>query len=103
MSTNDEFTYTTGPLVDEFASDVAERKSAHKAIGQWAAEGRLGDLAKELGELADIVAKSGYVPARRRADAEKYQELAKSVTDRELARYYRDKAKQAATQMGEQK
>ncbi len=101
MTTNDKFTYTTGPAVDAFAADAADRRSVYKAIGYWAAEGRLGDLAAELTELASTVSKSGYVPPARRAEAEKYDELAKSVTDRELARFYREKSRQAAAQTGE--
>jgi hypothetical protein len=95
-------TFDTGPLLDELAAVSAEQRSTYKAIGLMAAKGKLGALAKELAELADDIAKSAYVPPAAKADHHRYQELAKSVTDRELARFYRDKAAAARSQMGEQ-
>ncbi len=90
----------TGPLVDEFIADTAERKSAASAIAHWLTNGRLGSLAKELGNLAEEVERL-YVPPARRAEAEHYEELAKSVQDKDLAKYYRDRAKRARRQTGE--
>jgi hypothetical protein len=92
----------TGPLVDEFITDTAVRKSAAKALAHWITAGRLGALAKELGNLAAEMERV-YTPPERRAEAERFEKLAKSVQDRELARTYREKAKAARSQMGETK
>ncbi len=60
-----------------------------------------GALAKELGELAETIAKSGYVPVARRAEHDALVKSADTVGDRELAKYYRQKAAAIRKQLGE--
>jgi hypothetical protein len=66
-----------------------------------AALGLLGQVAKEIAELADKAFDSGYVPPARREKYEYHDRLAKSVGDREVAAFHRDKARQARRQLGE--
>lgn len=68
-----------------------------------AGAGKLGGLARDFAQLAEQVAKSGYVPPARREKYEYHDKLAKSVQDRELAAYHRDKAREIRQQLGEGK
>jgi hypothetical protein len=90
------------PVLEEFIKTVNDFKSPTKGLQAFAAQGRLGDLAKGVQELADAAADSGYVPPAKREEYQKWNNLAKSVSDRELARHYREKAKRAASQIGSQ-
>jgi hypothetical protein len=89
------------PVVEEFVAIVNRLKSGSQGIAHMAAEGRLGELAEGISDVAKAVEQSGYIPPKRRQEAARNTELAKSVSNRELALTYRARAKQAASQMGE--
>jgi hypothetical protein len=42
-----------------------------------------------------------YTPPERKADAARFEKAAASTSDRELAAYYRERAKRAHSQTGE--
>ena len=88
-------------VVENFISAINQLKSGSEGLAHIAAEGRLGELAEGIGEVASAVEKSGYIPPKRQQEAAKDTELAKSTSNRELAQYYRDRAKRAASQTGE--
>ena len=90
------------PAVDELAKASAANGSLYKGLEHMAALGRLGEVAEQLGQFAEHVSKSGYVPPARRADYERHDRLAKSVQDHEVARYHRDKAREIRGQLGEE-
>src|SRR5258708_17694309 len=90
------------PAIEELANASAKAGSLHRGLEHMAGLGWLGQLAKELADLADQVAKSGYVPPAQREKHDYHQRLAKSVGDRELARYHRDKAREIRAQLGEE-
>ena len=69
MTKNSTFTYETGPLIDELAELSANAKSVWKGIAQIGYKGKLGALAKELGNLAEQMEKV-YTPPERKAEAE---------------------------------
>jgi hypothetical protein len=98
---NDRVTFETGPLTDELAERSANAQSVWKGVAEMAANGKLGALAKELSDLAEKVEKSGFTPPNRRADADRFEKAAANTTDRELASYYRDRARKARSQLGE--
>ena len=91
------------PVVEDFISAVNRLKSGSQGLAHMAAEGRLGELAEGIGEVAKAVEISGYVPPKRLQEAARDTELAKSVSDRSLALYYRERAKRAAPQTGEKR
>jgi len=87
--------------VDEFARACADRQSVYKGLQYFVAKGRMGELADAMRELAENVTASGYVAPVDRKEYERLTELAKSVSDKELARYYREKAARIREQLGE--
>jgi hypothetical protein len=96
-------TFDLPAALEEFAKDVGNAHSAYWAFAHWGAQGRLGELAKELAAFAETVSKSRYVPPAKYAEVQKFEKAADAATDRGVARYYREKARQARSQMGEVK
>jgi hypothetical protein len=92
---------TESPALDELAKASANAGSLYKGIEAMASLGKLGQVAKEMTELAETVAKSGYVPPAMREKYDYHDKLAKSVQDREVARFHRDKAREIQAQLGE--
>jgi hypothetical protein len=87
--------------LQEFEKACAAGRGLDGGLSIMAARGKLGLLAKAIEELADAVVKAGYVPAELKADHDYHDRLAKSVQDREIAGYHREKARQIKSQMGE--
>ena len=87
--------------IDLLARASADELSVYEGLGHVAAAGMLGTLAKDLAALAEQVEKSGYVPPAKQAEYDHHDRLAKSVQDRELARYHREKARAIQAQIGE--
>lgn len=90
------------PALTEFATASASAGSVFRGLEHMAALGLLGQVAKEIAELADKAYDSGYVPPVRRDKYEYHNRLAKSVGDREVAAYHREKAREARRQLGEE-
>ena len=89
--------------IDLLIRASADEQSVAKGIGHVAAAGMLGTLAKDFGRLAEQVERSGYVPPARREEYERHDRLAKSVGDREVAAYHRERARAIKAQLGEGK
>ena len=89
--------------IDLLALASADEGSVYKGLGHVAAAGKLGTLAADLAALAEQVTKAGYIPPAKRAEYDRHDRLAKSVQDRELARYHREKARAIQAQLGEGK
>jgi len=66
-----------------------------------ASAGKLREIARDFESLADQVAKSGYIPPARQAEYEHHERLSRSIGDREVARYHRDKMREIRGQLGE--
>jgi hypothetical protein len=97
----DTLTMDWPPAVMELVKAVNEEQSGSRAIARLVAEGRLGIVARALTEMAEAVSKSGYAPQDRRAEVQRLEMQAASTSDRELARYYKDRARKARSQTGE--
>jgi hypothetical protein len=90
------------PIFEEFAAECYKGGgSPHKALSAMGARGKLGLLAEEMQQIADAVVKAGYVPSELKEKHDYHDRLAKSVQDKEVAAFHREKAKQLASQMGE--
>jgi hypothetical protein len=87
--------------LEEFEKACSQGHGLDGGLSIMAARGKLGLLGKAISELADQVTKSGYVPAELKAEHDYHDRLAKSVGDREMAAYHRERAKQIKSQMGE--
>ncbi len=88
------------PAIGYLAEASANEGSVFKGLEHVAGKGILGALARELAELAEEVAKSGYVPPAKRAEHARHERLAKSTQDREVAQYHREKAREIRAQNG---
>jgi hypothetical protein len=97
--TNKQF--ETGPLVDELAELSANARSVWKGLAQMAGQGKLGALAKELGNLVEHIEKAGYVPPGKGPEVARFEKSAAATSDREHAAYYKERAKRARSQTGE--
>jgi hypothetical protein len=100
MSTTIKF---DGPAIDELAKASAQAGSLYLGLEHMSGLGMLGQVAKEIGQLAGKVEKSGYVPPASREKHDYHDRLAKSVQDREIAAYHRGKAREIRSQLGEGK
>jgi hypothetical protein len=89
------------PVIDEFEKACARGHGLYQGIALMAEAGKLRELAKDFARMADQVAKSGYIPPARQAEYERHERLSKSVGDREVARYHRDKMREIRGQLGE--
>src|SRR5260370_21455437 len=81
------------PAIGYLAEASANEGSVFKGLEHVAGKGILGALARELAELAEEVAKSGYVPPAKRAEHAPHERRAKSTQDREAPQYHREKAR----------
>lgn len=91
------------PALTEFAKASADAGSVYKGLEHMAGLGLLGQVAKEIAELAGKAYDSGYVPPAKRDKYEYHARLAKSAgLDRELAAYHRERANEARRQLGEE-
>jgi hypothetical protein len=52
--------------------------------------------------MAEAIGKSGYVPPARRDEYDYHDRLAKSVQDRQVAKWHRDQARKIREQVGEE-
>jgi hypothetical protein len=90
-----------GEAIEYLAEASANEHSVMKGLEHVAGAGMLGKLAREIDQLAEKVIKSGYVPSALREKHDYHDRLAKSVQDREVAAYHRDKAREIRAQLGE--
>lgn len=97
----DTLTMDWPPAVMELVKAINEEQSGSRAVARLITEGKLGTVAKALAEMAEAVSRSGYAPKDRRAEVQRLEKQAASTSDKELARYYKDKAKAARSQLGE--
>ena len=89
--------------IDLLARASADEGSVYKGLEHAAAAGILGTLAKDLAALAEQVERSGYVPPAKQAAYAYHDGLAKSIQDREIAAYHRERARAIKAQLGEGK
>jgi uncharacterized coiled-coil DUF342 family protein len=92
-----------GQAITEFAEASANARSLWKGLEHMGARGLLRQVAREISELAERCEKAGYVPPEHREKYEYHDRLAKSVQDREVAAWHREKAREIAKQIGEVK
>jgi hypothetical protein len=97
----DTLTMDWPPAVMELVKAINEEQSGSRGVARLISEGKLAAVAKGLAEMAEAVAKSGYAPADKRAEVQRFEKAAARTTDRELARYYKDRARKARSQTGE--
>jgi len=87
--------------LDEFMGACAEGRGLYEGLAIMGGRGKLGAVAKEIERLAEAVTKTGYVPPEREKEYAYHDRLAKSVGDREVARFHRAKAAEIKNQLGE--
>lgn len=87
--------------LDEFEKACAQGHGLYRGLEIMAGQGKLGLLAKAISDLAEVAIKAGYVPAELKEQHEYHDRLAKSVQDKEVAAYHREKAQRLRNQMGE--
>jgi hypothetical protein len=89
------------PAIEELQKACAQAHGLYGGIGLMASAGKLREIARDFESLADQVAKSGYVPPARQAEYERHERLSRSIGDREVAAYHRQKMREIRGQLGE--
>jgi hypothetical protein len=96
---------TTGPALDRLRTAVNEYQGFYPGLIEMISKGELPEIIKDLSDMAKTMQKAGYVPpempAEKRKQLDYHNKLAKSVQDKEVAAYHRERARQIAVQIGE--
>ena len=96
---------TTGPALDRLQDAVNSRQSFYGGLIEAIQKGELPEIIKDLNDMATTMHKAGYIPpempTEKRKQFDYHDRLAKSVQDKEVAAYHRERARQIAVQIGE--
>jgi hypothetical protein len=92
----------TTPALDKLSEDCAKSGgSFYRALSKAIQRGDMEAIVKDMAVIAKAVEKAGYVSPEKREQYDYHDRLAKSVSDREVAAYHRERANQIAKQIGE--